>query len=105
MSTNPLLAGLRPTHPGELLREDVLPALGRPKSEIARHLGISRRTLYDILGERQPVTPRMALRIGKLTGTTAQSWLNIQQAYDLRLAESELSPVLGAIPTLHTPRR
>ena len=65
MARNPLLAGLRPVHPGEILREDVLPALGLPKAEIARLLGISRQTLYEILHEKQPVTPAMALRVGK----------------------------------------
>jgi hypothetical protein len=50
----PLSRGLRPIHPGELLREDVLPALGRPKTGIAWPLGISRQTLYDILAERAP---------------------------------------------------
>ena len=56
--TNPLTKGLRPVHPGEMLREDILPAVARPKVEIARLLGISRQTLYDILNEKQPVTPR-----------------------------------------------
>ncbi|HEV7800573.1 MAG TPA: HigA family addiction module antitoxin [Burkholderiales bacterium] len=90
------------THPGELLREDVLPALGRPKTEIARMLGISRQTLYDILEEKQPVTPAMALRIAKLLGTTPESWLNMQRDYDLRRAEREMASVLDAIPTLST---
>src|SRR6202040_2526117 len=57
--------GLPPMHPGELLREEILPALERPKTEIARLLGVSRQTLYDVLQERQPVTPSMALRLGK----------------------------------------
>ena len=61
--------GLPPMHPGELLREEILPALDRPKTEIAKLLGVSRQTLYDILEERQPVTPMMALRLGKLCGT------------------------------------
>jgi addiction module HigA family antidote len=68
MATNPLLNGLQPMHPGEMLREDVLPSLGRSKTEIASLLGISRQTLFDILRERQPVTPAMALRFGKLLG-------------------------------------
>ena len=51
------LKGLRPTHPGELLREDVFPSLGKSKAKIAEMLGISRQTLYDILGERSPITP------------------------------------------------
>ncbi len=100
MSPNPLLAGLRPTHPGELLREDVLPALGRSKVAIAALLGVSRRQLYNILDEEAPITPQMALRIGKLTGTTPESWLAMQQAYDLRLAAKDLAANLAEIPTL-----
>jgi addiction module HigA family antidote len=94
------LVGLPPTHPGELLREDVIPALAKTKTEIARLLGISRQTLYDILDEKQPVTPAMALRVGKLTGTTPESWLNMQHAYDLRLAEQKLGKQIDKIPTL-----
>ena len=56
--------GLPPMHPGQLLREEILPALDRPKTEIAKLLGVSRQTLYDILEEKQPVTPVMALRLG-----------------------------------------
>jgi antitoxin HigA-1 len=100
MSPNSLLRGLKPTHPGELLREDVLPAIGRPKTEIARLLGISRQTLYDILDEKQPITPAMALRIGKLTGTTPESWLNMQRNCDLRIAEQKVGKALAKIPTL-----
>jgi antitoxin HigA-1 len=98
--TNPLLRSLRPVHPGELLREDVLPALGRPKTEIARLLGISRQTLYDILNEKQPVTPAMALRLARMFGGSAESWVNMQRNYDLRIAEAELGDALDAIPRL-----
>jgi antitoxin HigA-1 len=69
-----LTFGLRTIHPGEMLREDVLPALGRSKTEIARLLGISRQTLYDILNEKQPITAQMALRIGKLCGNGGDIW-------------------------------
>ena len=91
---------IRPIHPGEMLREDVLPALGRPKTEIARLLGISRQTLYDILGEKQPVTAQMALRIGKMCGNGPDIWLGLQRTYDLRIAEAELGDALDAIPIL-----
>ena len=57
MTRKPPKRGLPPMHPGELLREEILPALDRPKTEIAKLLGVSRQTLYDILAERQPVTP------------------------------------------------
>ncbi len=98
--TNPLLKGIRPVHPAEILREDVIPALGRPKTEIARLLGISRQTLYDLLNERQPVTAQMALRIGKLTGTSADSWLNMQGQYDMKIAERAMADEIAKIPTL-----
>ena len=87
-------------HPGALLREDVLPALKRPKTEIARLLGVSRQTLYDILDEKQPVTPAMALRIGKLCGNGPDLWLNLQKRYDLWKAEQEIGEDLARIPTL-----
>ena len=93
-------AGLRPVHPGELLREDVLPALGRPKAEIARLLGISRQSLYDLIDEKQAVTASTALRIGKLTGTTPESWMRLQQAFDLKTAERTMGPEIARIPTL-----
>ena len=98
--TNPLVAGLRPMHPGELLREDILPAVARPKTEIARLLGISRQTLYDILGEKKPVTPTMALRLAKMFGGNAESWTNLQRNYDLRIAELEMVDELAKIPHL-----
>lgn len=98
--TNPLTKGLRPIHPGEMLREDILPAVGRPKTEIARLLGISRQTLYDILNEKQPVTPAMALRLARMFGGSAESWTNMQRNYDLKIAEAELGDALDKIPLL-----
>ena len=101
MIAKPLTVGLRAIHPGEVLREDVLPALGRSKSEIARLLGVSRQTLYDLLGEKQPITATMALRIGKLCGNGGGIWYAMQQAYDLRVAEAMIADEIAAIPTLH----
>lgn len=100
MSRNCLTRGLKPMHPGEMLRQDVLPAIGKSKSEIARLLGISRQTLYDILDEKQPVTPAMALRLGKLLGNGPDLWINLQRAYDLAAAERELAGEIRKIPTL-----
>ncbi len=100
MSGNNLLRGLKPMHPGEMLREDVLPTLGKSKTEIARLLGISRQTLYDILDEKQPVTPGTALRLGKLLGNGPNLWINLQRAYDLAIAKRELAGELKKIPTL-----
>jgi antitoxin HigA-1 len=92
--------GLPSMHPGELLREEILPALDRSKTEIAKLLGVSRQTLYDILEEKQPVTPMMALRLGKLCGNGPGLWLNLQKRYDLQRAEQELGEKINAIPTL-----
>lgn len=76
-----------PTHPGAVLRDVVLPALPYSKVDIAQALGISRQLLYEILAERQPVTPATAVRLGAALGTSAASWLNMQVAYDLWHAE------------------
>jgi addiction module HigA family antidote len=82
--------GLPPMHPGELLRDEILPALDRSRAEIARLLGVSQQTLYDVLKEKQPVTPGMALRLGKLCGNGPDLWLNLQKRYDLHQAQQEL---------------
>jgi antitoxin HigA-1 len=87
-------------HPGELLRDEILPALDRSRTEIAKLLGVSRQTLYDILEEKQPVTPMMELRLGKLCGNGPNLWLKLQKRHDLRRAEQELGERIKAIPTL-----
>ena len=76
----------------------MLPALDLPKTTLADHLGISRQTLYELLGEKQPVTPQMAVRIGKLLGNGPIIWLNLQAAYDLWHATRDVD--VSAIPTL-----
>jgi addiction module HigA family antidote len=98
MATKTIRRGLPAMHPGELLREDILPALGRSKTEIAGLLGISRQTLLDIITEKQPVTVGMAVRLGKLIGNGPVFWLNLQRAYDLERAEREVD--VSSIPTL-----
>lgn len=98
MASKMIKRGLPAMHPGELLREDIIPALDRSKTEIATLLGISRQTLHDILTEKQPVTVVMAVRLGKLVGNGPVFWLNLQRAYDLERAEREVD--VSAIPTL-----
>lgn len=87
-----------PIHPGELLREDILPALDMSKSAVAMALGISRQTLYDIINEKQPVTAEMAVRFGKLFGNGPGFWINLQRNYDLARAERSID--VSGIPTL-----
>jgi antitoxin HigA-1 len=88
-----------PTHPGELLRE-VIPATGKSKTEIAALLGISRQHLYDILKERKPVSPAVAVRLGKLFGDGADVWVRMQSAHDTWRAERELADEIKKIPRL-----
>ena len=73
----------KPTHPGALLRQDVLPELKITQQEFADRLGVSRRTVSEVLLERRSITPDMAIRLGKLLNTTPESWLRMQQALDL----------------------
>lgn len=73
----------KPTHPGVLLREDVLPALDMTQAEFAERLGVSRLSVSELLHEKRALSPEMAARLGKLLNTTPQSWLAMQTALDL----------------------
>ena len=86
-----------PMHPGEVLREDILPELKLSVSEAARRLGVSRQQLHRILGCTHPITVEMALRIGKLAGNGPGLWLRMQQNHDLWHAEQELKGELKLI--------
>jgi addiction module HigA family antidote len=88
----------RPTHPGFLLADAVIPATGRSKTEIAKLLGISRQQLYDILDEKRPISPAVAVKLGKLFGNGAGLWARMQAAYDIW--EAEQSTDVSNIPTL-----
>jgi len=87
-----------PVHPGEILKEDVLPALELSVSEAARQLRISRQTLHRILKGTHGVTPEMAIRLGKFCGNGPGLWLRMQQGYDLWHAERRLGDELDKIP-------
>ncbi|MDQ1347123.1 MAG: antitoxin HigA [Acidobacteriota bacterium] len=87
----------RPTHPGAILREDVLPDLQMSVTEAAARLGISRQTLHKILAEKSPVTAEMALRLGKFCGNGPGLWLRMQQQVDLWDAERTLARELAKI--------
>jgi antitoxin HigA-1 len=84
----------KPTHPGVILREDVLPELNMSVSAFARSLGVSRQTLHAVLAERSGISPEMALRLGVLLGNGAQLWVDMQTKYDLWQAEEKLHDVL-----------
>lgn len=87
-----------PTHPGEILREDVLPELHLSVAKAARQLRVTRQTLHRILSGRSAVTPEMALRLGRFCGNGPELWLRMQQAHDLWRAQAELRAELEKIP-------
>jgi antitoxin HigA-1 len=73
----------KPTHPGAILREDVLPSLNMTQTELADRLGVSRRSISQILHEHRPLTTDMAIRLAHFLGSTPESWLNMQQTLDV----------------------
>ena len=82
----------RPTHPGELLREEMLPNTGTTQVELAARLGVSRRTVSEIVHERRPITPDMAIRLARaFPNQTADFWLSMQAAVDIWDAEQSRS--------------
>lgn len=89
-----------PTHPGAILREDVLPALGITVTAMADHLRVTRQQLHRILAEDSGVSPEMALRLGKLCGNGEGLWIRMQEAFDLWHARQRIGEEVEAIPTL-----
>ncbi len=87
----------RPTHPGEMLREDFLPDYGLTASSLATSIGVSRQTLNELLRERRRISPEMALRLARLFGNSPEFWLNAQRAVDLwdaaQAIESEVARI------------
>ena len=79
---------IKPTHPGEMLREDFLPDYGLKTADLARELGVSRQTINELLRERRAVSPPMAIRLSRLFGNSPEFWLNAQRAVDLWEAEA-----------------
>ena len=90
----------RPTHPGEMLREDFMPDYGLTVSGLAEALGVSRQTMNELLRERRAVSPEMALRLSRLFGNTPEFWLNAQRAVDLWDAAQALKVEVDRITPL-----
>jgi len=81
--------GMRPVHPGEVLREEFLAPLGMSANALAQALHVTAARVNEILRERRGITPDTALRLARYFGGDAESWLNLQQAYDLKVARRE----------------
>ncbi len=88
-----------PTHPGAILRDDVLPALGMSISAAAAALGVSRQMLHRILAEKSPVTPEMAVRLGKFCGDGPGIWMRMQVNHDIAKVSVKMATVVRRIPT------
>ena len=97
--TIPNTAGIqrKPTHPGEMLREDFIPDYGLTVAGLAKSLGVSRQSVNELLRERRAVSPEMALRLGRLFGNSPEFWLNAQRSIDLwtaaQLVKDEVSRI------------
>jgi addiction module HigA family antidote len=88
-----------PTHPGAILREDVLPALKLTVTEAAKRLRVTRQQLHRILAEHSGISPEMALRLGKFCGNGPHLWIRMQEAYDLWQAEKRIGREIERIET------
>ncbi|WP_018955080.1 HigA family addiction module antitoxin [Thioalkalivibrio sulfidiphilus] len=85
---------MRPIHPGEILREEYLAPLGMSVNALARALRVPSTRLHEIVNERRAVSADTALRLARFFGGDAQSWLNLQSTYELRLAEAERGDII-----------
>jgi len=98
---NTRIRTVRPTHPGEMLREDFLPDYGLTVASFAKAVGVSRQTVNELLRERRAVSPEMALRLARLFGNTPEFWLNAQRAVDLWEATKAIKKKIERINPLN----
>ena len=96
MEGNMIKNGMRPVHPGEILREDFLKPLQMSANALSKALHVPAGRINDIVLERRGVTPDTALRLARFFGGDAQSWLHLQQIYDLKLTEREKAKQIEA---------
>ena len=90
----------KPTHPGEMLREDFMPDYELSVSSLAKALGVSRQSINELVRERRALSPEMAVRLGRLFGNSAEFWLNAQRGVDLWKASQALKSEVAQIRPL-----
>lgn len=90
----------KPTHPGEMLREDFITDYALTVADMAKKLGVSRQSVNELLRERRAVSPEMALRLGRLFGNSPEFWLNAQRAVDLWVASESVKDQVARIRPL-----
>lgn len=98
--SNTVVMQRRPTHPGEMLREDFIPDYKLTVAGLAQALGVSRQSVNELLRERRAVSPEMALRLGRLFGNSPEFWLNAQRAIDLWAAAQSIKEEVARIKPL-----
>jgi addiction module HigA family antidote len=91
----------KPTHPGEMLREDFLPDFGLTVSGLAEAVGVSRQSINELLRERRAISPEMALRLSRFFGNSPEFWLNAQRAVDLWDASQAIKDDISRIKPLN----
>ena len=96
-----MIVNRKPTHPGEVLREDVLKPLGLTVTEASKRIGVTRKTLSLLLNCKSAMSPEMAIRVGKATQTTPESWLFMQAKLDLWFAKQRSTRVESFDQGLH----
>jgi len=87
--------GMRPIHPGEILREDYLVPLGMSVNALSNRLRVPATRMNEIVRQRRGITPDTALRLAAYFGGDAASWLNLQQAYDLKITEAKVAKLIA----------
>ncbi|SRR5579871_2017496 len=90
-----------PAHPGEFLREDILPYLKMSKRAFANYLGVSRTTLYAVLNEKQAVETRLACKLGQALGNGPRFWLTMQMQYDLWIEDQKSHERIPPLPLVN----
>ena len=88
---------LPPIHPGEIMREDILPETGLSVTAAAKALGVSRQMLHEILAERRPLSAIMCLRVARLFGSSPEMWMRLQASYDLKRAAQDRKVMQGVL--------